>query len=67
MCLYFNVVLVIVIFSLGQFFLRKLFILIYEIVYLGLGESVFDGYLLEFNSKLEKYCDCVVGYVVVFL
>jgi len=64
MCLYFNAAPVIAIFSSGQSPSRKLFTLIHEIVHLGLGESVFDGHLLESNSKLEKYCDRVAGYVV---
>lgn len=64
MCLYFSAAPVIAIFSSGQSPSRKLFTLIHEIVHLGLGESVFDGHLLESNSKLEKYCDRVAGYVV---
>ena len=64
MCLYFEVAPIISIFSSGQSPSRKLFTLIHEIVHLGLGESVFDGHLLESNNKLEKYCDRVAGYVV---
>lgn len=64
MCLYFELAPVIAIFSSGQSPSRKLFTLIHEIVHLGLGESVFDGHLLESNNRLERYCDRVAGYVV---
>lgn len=64
MCLYFNVAPIISIFSSGQSPSRKLFTLIHEIVHLGLGDSVFDGRLMESDNELERYCDSVAGYVV---
>lgn len=64
MCLYFDAVPIIAIFSSGQSQSRKLFTLVHEIVHLGLGSSVFDGRLLESDNSLEKYCDQVTGYVL---
>ncbi|SPL69317.1 ImmA/IrrE family metallo-endopeptidase [Acinetobacter stercoris] len=64
MCLYFDTAPIIAIFSSGQSQSRKLFTLIHELVHLGLGNSVFDGRLLESNHTLERYCDKVAGYVL---
>lgn len=64
MSLFFSAVPVIVIFSSGQSPSRQLFTLIHELVHIGLGQSVFDGYLTESNKKIERYCDLVAGYVI---
>ena len=65
LCLYFDKVPIITIFSTGQSYSRRLFTLIHEIVHLGLGQSIFDGKLLQENpQKLERYCDEVAGHVV---
>lgn len=65
LCLHFNEVPIITIFSTGQSYSRRLFTLIHELVHLGLSQSVFDGKLLQDNPrKLERYCDEVAGHVV---
>ncbi len=64
MCLYFETVPIVAIFSSGQAPSRKLFTLIHELVHLGLGESAFDGRLTESSHATERYCDSVAGYVV---
>lgn len=64
MCLYFPQVPIITIFSTNQAPTRKLFTLIHELVHLGLGESVFDGHILESNHQLERYCNQVAGFVL---
>ena len=65
LCLYFEQIPIITIFSTGQSYSRRLFTLIHEIVHLGLGQSIFEGKLLQDNpKKLEKYCDEVAGHVV---
>lgn len=65
LCLFFSEVPIITIFSSGQNPSRKLFTLIHEIVHLGLGQSVFDGKLMQENQRsIERYCDQVAGHVV---
>lgn len=64
MCLYYETLPIITIFSSGQYPSRKLFTLIHEIVHLGLGQSVFDGRMTESQRYVERYCDCVAGYVL---
>lgn len=64
MCMYYKTFPVITIFSSGQYASRKLFTLIHEIVHLGLGQSVFDGKMTESQKEIERYCDCVAGYVL---
>lgn len=64
MCMYYKTFPVITIFSSGQYASMKLFTLIHEIVHLGLGQSVFDGKMTESQKEIERYCDCVAGYVL---
>ncbi|MDC5160914.1 XRE family transcriptional regulator [Acinetobacter baumannii] len=64
MCMYYNNLPIITIFSSGQYASRKLFTLIHEIVHLGLGQSVFDGRMTESQKDIERYCDRVAGYVL---
>ncbi|MBB4834922.1 ImmA/IrrE family metallo-endopeptidase [Acinetobacter schindleri] len=64
MCMYYKIFPVITIFSSGQYSSRKLFTLIHEIVHLGLGQSVFDGRMMESQQEIERYCDRVAGYVL---
>lgn len=64
MCMYFEILPVIAIFSSGQYPSRRLFTLIHEIVHLGLGQSVFDGKMTESQKEVERYCDKVAGYVL---
>ncbi|MBR7725598.1 ImmA/IrrE family metallo-endopeptidase [Acinetobacter nosocomialis] len=64
MCMYYKTFPIITIFSSGQYASRKLFTLIHEIVHLGLGQSVFDGKMTESQKEIERYCDCVAGYVL---
>lgn len=69
MCIYFEDAPVIAILSSGQSASRRLFTLIHEVVHLGLGDSVFDGDIIESDDSsnynyIETYCNRVAGHVI---
>lgn len=64
LCLYYETVPVIVIFSTGQAAERRLFTMIHELVHLGLKESVLDGTMTKSSYLTERYCDEVAGHVI---
>lgn len=66
LCLHYDHLPVIVIFSAGQSPERRLFTMIHELVHLGLQQSIFDGKMItdSANHAIERYCDAVTGYVI---
>ena len=63
--LFYDILPIIVILSSGQTPSRRLFTLIHELVHLGLRQSVLDGFILNSDKKVERYCNEVAGHVLV--